>query len=492
MSATSLTPPRPPTARADDAPTLISLFAGAGGLDLGLEAAGFETLAVNDLEPHALATLAGNQTLATMPREEFRHWLALQLEQRCYRTLDAEGQDALRGRLELGRGAAPFLRKAAFIPGDIRGISSEDILDAAGLVPGQLSLLAGGPPCQPFSRAGKRETVDHPDGLLFLEFVRIVRDSRPRWFLFENVKGLAQSKTALAFLDCSMCSARWYPPIDSSLAGAADARPLSCRRCGSRSTLWRSILRQPGGSLELIMAEFSRLGYECDSRILNAADFGVPQSRERVIIVGSRDAEPFQWPGATHHRPESRAESQMNILEQLTPRRPWQGVIEALWSDGHPKYGPLNLAQAVLWVKNVVRPHDEPVTWNLRRASPTIGAHQAAKLALAPYGVSPEQLQRQQWHTLGQRQGDTPPVPVVHEYLTDEELLKLQTFPAYWYLHGTRMQRAFQIGNAVPPILGEAVGIAVLNASRQALRGATPTGALRRGGLGEPCAKAVH
>ena len=75
-----------------------------------------------------------------------------------------------------------------------------------------------------------------------------------------------------------------------------------------------------------------------------------------------------------------------------------------------------------------------------------------------------EQLFRQQWHTLGRRQGDTPPVDVKHEYLSDLELLKLQSFPDYWYLFGTRMQRAFQIGNAVPPKLGEVVGRAILKA----------------------------
>src|SRR5437763_2883658 len=100
----------------------------------------------------------------------------------------------------------------------------------------------------------------------------------------------------------------------------------------------------------------------------------------------------------------------------------------------------LDKAKAVLWVKNVVRPHDEPVTWSLDRPSPTIGAHQSAKLAIAPDGVPEEQLLRQQWHILGKRQRDLPPVPVTHEYLSDVELLKLQSFPEYWYLFGTRMQ----------------------------------------------------
>jgi DNA (cytosine-5)-methyltransferase 1 len=66
-------------------------------------------------------------------------------------------------------------------------------MKTAGIRRGELTLIAGGPPCQPLSRAGKRETVEAADGRLFLEFVRIVRDIQPRWFLFENVKGRSSS-----------------------------------------------------------------------------------------------------------------------------------------------------------------------------------------------------------------------------------------------------------------------------------------------------------
>ena len=147
--------------------------------------------------------------------------------------------------------------------------------------------------------------------------------------------------------------------------------------------------------------------------------------------------------------------------------KPWVTMHDALWSVEHPIYGKFNRKRARLWVKNVVRPHDEPVTWTFDRPSPTIGAHQAAKLAFAPEGVPEKQLFRQKWATKGRKQGDTPPVPVKHQYLSDEELLKLQTFPAAWYLHGTRMQRAFQIGNAVPPLLGKIIGNAILDAEKK-------------------------
>jgi DNA (cytosine-5)-methyltransferase 1 len=236
-------------------------------------------------------------------------------------------------------------------------------------------------------------------------------------------------------------------------------KSVPCYRCGAQNTSvsWEN---KSGGSLDIILQEFANLGYKCVHTILNAADFGAPQLRERLFIVGSRDGELFEWPSPTHGK--SHGPSQASLFD-LNDLQPWRGVRETLWPNGHWKYGALK-KEAVLWVKNVVRPHDEPVTWHLDRPSPTIGAHQGAKLTLAPIGVPEAQLFRQQWHSLGRRQGDTPPVFVEHEYLTDLELLKLQTFPENWYLFGTRMERAFQIGNAVPPVLARVVGAAILAA----------------------------
>ena len=209
---------------------------------------------------------------------------------------------------------------------------------------------------------------------------------------------------------------------------------------------------------------------------MNAADFGAPQSRERLFIVGSRDGEYYEWPKPKFQKVASvSVASDPELFSTIESSfSPWRTMAETLWSNGHPKYGKLDLSKAVLWVKNLVRPHAEPVTWSLNRPSPTIGAHQGAKLALAPFGVPPEQLARQQWHVLGRRQRDLPYVEVEHEYLSDIELLKLQTFPASWYLFGTRMQRAFQIGNAVPPVLARFVGSAIMAAMGQGMRRLEP------------------
>ena len=450
-------------------PTLVSLFAGAGGLDIGLEVAGFSTLLVNELGKHACETLRQNKILSELRPADFEAWFNDQLlTQKCYKNISGDEAARLKSRLQHGVGSHSALSKAQVVERDIRELSSEEILRIANKGVGQVFLVAGGPPCQPFSRAGKRETVETSDGRLFLEFVRIVNDIKPRWFLFENVKGLAQSKTIVPWVICAKCDFEVVAPFASrDLALAGDYKPTMCPRCNSKKCSVET-RESKGGSLEIILNEFSRIGYKCHFKILNAADFGVPQSRERLIIVGSRDGENFDWPIPSHTE-KSKLNAATKFQKTLFPddeqAANWVTVKDALWQSGHPDFGKVNYKIAEIWVKNVVRPHAEAVTWPLDRPSPTVGAHQAAKLAFAPQGVPPAQLARQQWHTKGHRQRDLPPVHVEHSMLSDEELLRLQTFPAYWYLYGTRMERAFQIGNAVPPKLATAVGRAILKSS---------------------------
>lgn len=442
---------------------LVSLFAGAGGLDLGLELAGFRTVAANEIQPHACQTLRANRALPRMTPREYDDWFAKQLSQRCYSNITPAEADDLKRRVRPSLGTHGFLRHARIIPGDIRSLSSANLLEAARAKPGELTLVAGGPPCQPFSRAGKRQSVEASDGKLFLEFVRVVKDLRPRWFLFENVKGLVLTKTDVVMARCPSCGRTKTATFDERLAYfAGDLSGGPCSHC-KRGTTEPYSERVAGGSLDIILREFAAIGYKCVHTVLNAADFGVPQIRERLIIVGSRDNERFEWPIETHGSGPDGDTQQHGLFDTAEPKTPWINMRQALWTQGHPEFGMLDENRAVLWVKNVVRPHDEPVTWSLNRPSPTIGAHQGAKLAIAPEGVPEAQLKRQQWHTLGRRQGDNPPVYVKHAYLSDEELLNLQTFPTHWYLYGTRMERAFQIGNAVPVKLAQALGTALAN-----------------------------
>jgi len=191
-------------------PSVVSLFSGAGGLDKGLELAGFKTLFATDLHPENCETLKKN-----FP--------------------DAE-----------------------VVARSITDLSGREILKKLNRTVGEIDLVAGGPPCQAFSILGKRRSLEDPRGALVFEFARIIKELKPRAFLFENVKGLTSVN---------------------------DGRD------------WK----------ELLKYFREQTGYELHTEVLNAADFGVPQFRERVFVVGLREPNRnFEFPNATH-APSSKA-----------------------------------------------------------------------------------------------------------------------------------------------------------------------------------------
>lgn len=141
---------------------MISLFSGAGGLDIGLEQAGFQTAVCIEYDRDCRETLRYNRP----------EWTLIESDT-CFR------QGHLTKR----------------IPGDIRSISVEECLEIGNLKKGEAALVVGGAPCQPFSNIGKKLGInDEKNGDLFLEFVRFVRESEPSGFIFENVTGITQSK----------------------------------------------------------------------------------------------------------------------------------------------------------------------------------------------------------------------------------------------------------------------------------------------------------
>jgi DNA (cytosine-5)-methyltransferase 1 len=439
--------------------SLISLFAGAGGLDLGLEQAGFTTIIANEIEPQACETLRKNKMLCNLDSNQVDNFIKESLSQPCLKRMSDLEKDLFFKRIRTHTQREKHLQDCTVIEGDIREIPSSDFEI---LVDGELYCIAGGPPCQPFSKAGKQKSLDcTKNGDLFYEFNRLVKDLRPKWFLFENVKGITFTKTDVIYQSCKSCKTEHLAPFEVRQNFSKYEDSTTCLKCGQKAASW-AVKNERGGSLKIIFNEFEKLGYKCSYNVLNAADFGAPQIRERLFIVGSREGIEFDWPCPTHIKENKK--SQQQELFSTNDLKPRVSMYDALWPGTHPIYGKFDPKVACLWVKNVVRPHNEPVTWSFDRPSPTIGAHQSAKLAFAPQGIPEKQLFRQQWATKGRKQGDTPPVPVEHTYLSDEELLKLQTFPASWYLHGTRMQRAFQIGNAVPPLLAKVMGKAILTA----------------------------
>jgi DNA (cytosine-5)-methyltransferase 1 len=202
---------------------------------------------------------------------EFDILACLEIDPHCCDTL----------RANAGRLSGPKI-----LEGDIRAVDPNALMDELGLEPGDLDLLCGGPPCQSFSQIGKRGSLDDERGLLVFEMVRFAAALRPKAILMEQVKGL---KTA---------------------------KDLRGRR---------------GGVFEKLLESFADIGYSVSWRVLNSADFGVPQTRERLFIVAlseeaTDDGEeplPFEFPEPTH-RPEDAAE------ELLPERDPYRTLGEAL------------------------------------------------------------------------------------------------------------------------------------------------------------------
>jgi DNA (cytosine-5)-methyltransferase 1 len=147
------------------------------------------------------------------------------------------------------------------IEGDIHDVTSEHIAEVARLAPGEADILIGGPPCQPFSKSsywvnGDTRRLDDPRADTLTAYLRVLRDLRPRTFLLENVYGLA------------------YKGKDEGLRHILNGIEQVNREAGTN--------------------------YAVDWKMLNAAHYGVPQLRERVFLIGSRDGTRFQFPEATH------------------------------------------------------------------------------------------------------------------------------------------------------------------------------------------------
>ena len=360
-------------------PISISLFAGAFGLDLGIEQAGFNTISVVEKDRDATKTIALNR---------------------------------------------PHLQESA-VPREIEKVNTQDLLAEGGRVlkldralhPGEVDLVTGGPPCQPFSTAGKRGSVMDPRGSLFMEFIRIVKEVQPRFFLMENVRGLLSAPIRHRPINQR---GKNYPPLEAD--------------------------EMPGAALNVVLTEMKKLGYSVVYNLLEAADYGVPQNRERVIFIGSRDGETATFPlpkycqnGKTLPKwrtlrdaltdlvdPElefiAYSESRLKYLKLLKTGQNWRDlpaelIKEAMGGAYNSGGGKVGFYRRLSW--------DKP--------SPTVT-------------TSPHQKATDMCH------------PVELRPLSVRECAKLQTFPDDWIFYGSVTSKYKQIGNAVPVLLAKEIG----------------------------------
>jgi DNA (cytosine-5)-methyltransferase 1 len=338
----------------------ISLFSGIGGLDFGFEAAGFETRVALELDKTSCRTIRLN-----------RDW--------------------------------------AVIEGDINKIPSSDVLQAARLEAGEADMLIGGPPCQPFSKAGYWSRgdslrLDDPRADTLTGYLRILRDTRPRAFLLENVYGLA------------------YAGKDEGLRHILDGIEQINREIGTQ--------------------------YKVSWRVVNCAEYGVPQVRERVFLVGSRDGREFRFPETTHAKPEARED------DLFIQRQPFRTAWDAL-GDLTPPHGEEleSLSPGGKWGDLLASiPEGENYLWHTDRrgGTPLFGwrtRYWSFLLKLSKRLPS--------WTVQAQPGSAIGPFHWDSRRLTFEELCRLQTFPDGLTVECGRTEMQRMLGNAVPSLVAE-------------------------------------
>lgn len=352
---------------------VISLFSGAMGLDIGLAKAGLNVVIGQDFDTA------------------------------CVKTMRENGHKVLEG--------------------DIRNIQPQQLLDLTGLHIGEPFLICGGPPCQPFSTAGKRMGINDPRGSLFMDFIRMIDYIRPRFFVMENVKGI-------------MSAPLKHVPLSERDEDDPEQRL--------------------GTVLDVILAEFDKLGYKTVYGVLDAVNYGTPQFRERFVLIGSRDNEDIFLPIPTHFQIHQNKEYQWQTVRSVIGDLEYdEGECATLseerlkflkmvpeggnWRDLPENYIPKAMGGAYKSGGGKVGfyrrlSYDQP--------SPTVVTSPVQKATMMCH---PKQ--------------DRP--------LSVKEYARIQQFPDEWIFVGTTAAKYRQIGNAVPVGLAEAIGRAVLSVANK-------------------------
>jgi DNA (cytosine-5)-methyltransferase 1 len=336
--------------------SVISLYSGAGGIDYGFEAAGFTTRVCLDFDREACASLRAN-----------RGWKVIE--------------------------------------SDIATVAPETILAAAQLSAGEVEVLIGGPPCQPFSKSGfwwrgHALRLDDPRAGTIGHYLTIVRELRPRAILFENVEGI-------------------------DYAGKSEGLQLLLD--GLR-----------------IINEVEGTAYQPYHCVLDAADYGVPQHRNRFFLIASRDGRPFRFPSPTHGTTDL-VTSASGISPYATA---WDAIgdVDALSNDA-------GLSLTGKWAALLPSiPEGQNYLWHTSRGGgePLFGWRRRYWSFLLKLSKA-----QPSWTIQAQPGPATGPFHWRNRHLTARELCRLQTFPDDVTIVGDRRAAQKQLGNAVPSLLAE-------------------------------------
>lgn len=348
---------------------VISLFSGAMGLDIGLSKVGLKILIGQDFDANCVATMQAN------------------------------------GHKVLG--------------GDIRQIKADELLETVHRKIGEPFLICGGPPCQPFSTAGKRLGINDPRGSLFMDFIRMIDYIRPRFFIMENVKGIISAP---------------LKHISSEDDNPSDPK------------------QKLGTVLDVILSEFHKLKYKTVYGVLDAVNYGVPQFRERFILIGSRDNENIFLPFPTHFQMHQNPQYRWHTLQESIKDLEKNCGECATFSEERLKFLHM-VPEGGNWRDLPTELISKAMGGAYNSGGGKVGFYRRLSYSQpSPTLVtSPVQKATMMCH------------PTMDRPLSVKEYARIQQFPDEWKFIGTVASKYRQIGNAVPIGLAEALGESILS-----------------------------
>jgi len=348
---------------------VISLFSGAMGLDIGLEKAGLHTAVCVEMNKLACETIRTNTSIPV-------------------------------------------------IENDITKVTTEEILQTANLKKEEVFMVVGGPPCQAFSTAGKRLSLQDFRGNVIVNYLRVVEEISPPYFILENVRGI--------------------------LSTPLNAVPIEYE------SEYNTVVEMPGSVVYFLWNEFQKLGYDISFGLFNSANYGVPQIRERVIIFGSKNGR-IPLPNPTH--------SQTGFETGMK----WVTIAEAFENLGKQEQYleiPQRIKKFLVHIKEGENWTDLPANVKAEAMGKSIdlsGGRTGFYRRLSFNRPSPTLL--------------TSPImnatllahPTEMRSLSVQEYARIQQFPDSWKLQGKPTDLFKQIGNAVPTGLGYIAGKTILD-----------------------------
>ncbi len=375
----------------------VSLFSGSVGLDLGIEEAGLTPL------------------------------VCIENDDDCVNTL------------RLNRPELPVIHQ------DIREVTTAEILATAGAERGKVFCVSGGPPCQSFSSGGKRGSILDPRGSLFMEFLRVVKEAQPAYFVFENVAQIVTAAIKHRPIE-DRPGKNWNLSLYNRSDGHGTATPSDASRPLEQDEL-------SGAAIKAVLEEFDALGYYLNFGVVNAADYGVPQRRLRFVMLGSRVTTAISLPEPSHSSDGSDG----------LPR--WRTLRDAL--KGLEESDPLHSSYTDRFKRffELVPPGGN---W---RSLPSDLQREALGKAFEAGGGKTGFFRRLEWDSptptivaKPNRKSSAICHPDETRPLSVRECARLQGFPDSWEFTGSMHRQYSQIGNAVPLQLGRILGEAILAA----------------------------